>query len=770
MNFLSKTFSTLTGSSIPYTIGDKLNSSGGIGGGDSIWTIYKGSNPKQDNAEVTIFEFNLRDPENINRGYVELARNCFKKLKLIKHPGIISIIDFIENDNFLYMITEPVVTLLAYLRDNRENITPDIKLFGIHSLAHTISFLNKSCNYLHGNLNIFNSIYISRGGDWKLFGFDLLTNLSSDPEQPFYRFSSYVDCFDQSLPPDIKTGGLDSVRNFPDKFDAYKFAVIIYLIFKLDKLDNLSLDLTQNQLVAIGNVLPPKLLAAYKRLLSPKPNLRLSIDTFLSETETFFESNPLISFIKQLQELKFKNDSDKLSFFKNDLATFTNEDSDTKFPPGLLDNTILPELLYQFNNISNLKPTVNSMPGDHQRKQETISILLNYILRFGSTLPQQQFDKLIKPVIFNTFPMADRSIRLALLTYISNYAQLLTESEVQLKIFYNLITGLQDTNFMIRETTLKSITTIIDKVSVKQVNQDLLKILAKSQMDPKPSIRVNTLILIIKISDKIYNTSRNNVLITALSKSLRDSFTPCKMSALSGFESLIKNFSLDEICGKILGHVAISLMDPKSSKVRKEARRIFNMYLETVEEFASSLPEGEDNEEDEEREFMRKVSPVNPVESENKTSEDSVSFGWNVVNKLVSTSGISGKLNSEFSSSTPDLTRVATPTSDPLKINNAQTISKNTWKDDLIVADDENDGWDIENDEEVVEEDIRKPLTKISKLLISKEQKNGNLSSKTKKSSLHLGSKHQTKKVSSKLNLVIEDDAGDDGWDETVDW
>ena len=213
---------------------------------------------------------------------------------------------------------------------------------------------------------------------------------------------------------------------------------------------------------------------------------------------------------------------------------------------------------------------------------------MHYLLKFGSTLPPDIFNKSVKPIIFKTFGLADRTIRLNLLTHLPSYSAYLTESDIQLKIFYDMISGFQDTNFMIRETTLKSITTIIDKISVKQVNQDLLKVLAKSQMDPKPSIRTNTLILIIKISDKIYKNSKNNVLITALSKSLRDSFTPCKMMALSGFEKLIEEFSLDEICGKILGHLAISLMDNKSYKVRVEAKRVFNLYLQSVERHSTS--------------------------------------------------------------------------------------------------------------------------------------------------------------------------------------
>ena len=197
-------------------------------------------------------------------------------------------------------------------------------------------------------------------------------------------------------------------------------------------------------------------------------------------------------------------------------------------------------------------------------------------IKFGIKLEADEFNKTIKPIIIDSFALADRSIRLVL-THLPD-TTILTETDIQYKIFNQLITGFQDTNFMIRETTLKSITIVIDKISVKQVNQELLRILAKSQMDPKPSIRVNTVILIIKISLKIYKSSKNNVLITALAKSLRDTFIPCKMTALQGFESLIDEFSLEEICSKILGHLAISLMDRKPSKVRKEAKEYSNVF------------------------------------------------------------------------------------------------------------------------------------------------------------------------------------------------
>lgn len=794
MNFLSKTFSTLTGTSIPYSIKEEIPLT------KSIWTIYNGSNPKTDGSPVTIFELNLN--EITNRQNVSLGKNSFKKLKLIKFPGIISIIDFIENDNYLYIITEPVIPLSTYLKDNGPKISQDAKSYGIYNIAESILFINMKCQCIHGNLSVFNdSVFVNDQGDWKLFGFDLLTNLTSDPDQPIYRLSDRSPSFRDGLPEDVISQGIESIKNFPIKLDSYKLGVFIYTL--LSNEDFTSIDYSNfnnSDLINVTNGrFPRSLITSYKKLISNKPNLRITVEKFLQESKQYFNSNKLIGFNKQLQEIQFKNDEEKLTFFKYELSNYIsdeNSNDEIQFPPLFLDNKLLPELIKQFNNLYNFKPTINTTLEETQQRQETISVLLNYILKFGSNLSEIKFNKMIKPIILNSFSLSDRSIRLILLTHLPNYTKFLTESDIQLKIFYNVITGFQDTNFMIREITLTSITSIIDKVSVKQVNQDLLKVLAKSQMDPKPSIRTNTLILIIKISSKIYSNSRNNVLITALAKSLRDSFTPCKMMALSGFEKLIETFSLDEICNKILGHLAISLMDNKSHKVRLEAKRIFELYLQSVEKHASTLPNLEEDEDAEEKEFFRKHAPNNELAQQisennqvsnsiegNKIGSDenngSFSFGWNIVNKLVSSSAIDGQLNNEFNKSTPDLTRVTTPTT------KAETkASDKSWLNDLNNEfDDLNDGWDNEEEEE--EEALNDNIT--TNYNIDKNQTFGNTASKPnsnnknksipiskrsnsvikekKGSSLKLGKTKEKKPGSTlKLDLTMDEDDVEDGW------
>ncbi|KAK6456530.1 armadillo-type protein [Scheffersomyces xylosifermentans] len=780
MNFLSKTLSTLTGSSIPYTFKEKIvdpTSSVNLVDRYSIWTVYKGVRPKTD-TPVTIFEFNLRDPANIQRGLEPLARNAFKKLKVIKFPGVISAIDFIDNDSYLYIITEPVVPLLSYLQDveSEKPLSQDAKLSGLYTIAQALKFINLTCTSVHGNVSLLSSIYVTESGDWKLFGFELSTNLKSDPDQPLYRNSQKSPDFRNAIPEEVAKGGAEAVRSFPIKLDSYKYGALVFQV--LGTTDFSAIETTFESKNITNKNVPTKIAATLRKLVNPKMNLRASIEKYLEETEAYYDTNLLVTFGKHLEDLKFQNEEQKLEFIKFELANYINkDDEDGYFPPGFLNYKLLPELINQFNNLSKDRSNAAISQLENQQRQETLSLLLDYILKFGVKLSSAHFNKQIKPIILETFTLGDRSIRLVLLTHLPLYEAFLTESDVQSKVFYNLISGFQDTNFMIRETTLKSITIIIDKISVKQVNQDLLKVLAKSQMDPKPSIRVNTLILIIKISERIYKNSRNNVLITALSKSLRDSFTPSKLTALSGFESLIDQFSLDEICTKILGHLAISLMDKDSTKVRKEAKRIFQLFLDSVESHASTLPDVEADGESEEAEFFAKFAPSSIATGKSNEQESgaqsgsSFSFGWSMVNKLVATSGIEGQLNHDFNNSTPDLTKENTPTAETTgKPTNTLATKARVDEWSQSFSDDEVDGWGFE-EPEVVHLGADSTITPPAKSVSTKSKQTKPLATRNtaqkKTSGLKLGAQSKKPISKLKLNLTVDDDGGK-AWDD--DW
>lgn len=735
MNFLSNALSLLLANSIPYTIQDKIVEP--TGNSDLIiWTVYDGINPKND-TPVTIFEFNLKDPKTAI--YVELARNCYKKLKLIKHPLVISTVDFIENESFLYIVTERVVPLLTYLV-NYQPISPDVRVYGISKIVSALEFINSKANCVHGNLNWY-SVFVNNQGEWKLFGFEVLTNLTSDADQPIYRNSRYLSSFSKGIPPEVSANGAQAIQPAPKLLDSYKLGIFIYQLFATKDFnipnavepDKLPTKLTS---FVDSSHIPRQLATPVMRLLSGK---RITTEKFAQESQHFFKSNPLVEFSSLLEEIKFADDQSKLSFFKHELGQYV----EGNFPPGFLDNKLLPDIVEQFHQLAKSRSAPSTTPEELAGRHEAVSIILSHLLTLGQNLNDDLFDKLIAPAIFVAFTLPDRSVRLSLLKNLSSYGTKLEVVDVQNKVFPHLITGFQDSNFLIRETTLTSMTMIIDKVSIKQINNELLKVLAKLQMDPKPSIRTNTLILIIRIAKSIYATSRNNVMITALSKALRDSFTPCKMAALSGFENLMDTFSLEEKCTKVLGHLAVSLMDPKSHKVRKEAKRILQKYLDAIEQNGATLPEDEEDEDAEEKEFIAHVTEASGTASK-ATSESGVSFGWSMVNKLVSSepSAVSGEIDPALNRSTPDLTK-----------NNMPAIPQD-WNDDIV------DEWGNEDDVEI-EASIPEPPKPKAKPVVNKRSAIKKKEPVQPRSNgLKLG--HSQKIPGSTLKLDLHDDEEDE--------
>lgn len=745
MNFLSSALNLLSVNAIPYTIKEKIVDAAlpSYPDNQSIWTVYNGVNPKTD-LPVSIFEFNLKSPLAFNTA--GLARNCFKKLKLVKFPGIINIVDFIENESFLYIVTERATPLTQYLLAHGDRVSAEAKVYGIYNIANSLAFINSKANCLLGKLDLASSVYVNTQGEWRLFGFELLTNLSSDPDQPIYRLSAHLPGFDANAPPEVANKGTDAIRQAPFAYDAYRFGVFITAIFLATGFElpfNMSSSITAGSPAAFAqrSGIPKNLALKVLKLLAPQSS-RITAEQFLSEAQSIFASNKLVEFSRALEEIKFGSQSEKLAFFKFDMANYI----DGEFPPGFLDNKLLPEIIEQFNLVTKGKAPASISPEEIAGRQEATSVLLNFILKLSAGLSPSDFTRAVKPVLFHAFTLSDRSVRLCLLKYLPSYADNLTEPDVQSKIFQPLITGFLDTNFLIRETTLTSITTIIDKVSDKQVNQELLKILAKLQMDPKPSIRTNTLILIIKISGKIYSNSRNSVVITALAKALRDTFTPCKLAALSGFEKLLETFSLNEICSKILGHLAVSLMDPKSYKVRQESRRVFQLYLDSVEKHAASLPQADDDEDAEEKDFFNRATDSGSKESEKDNGGSALSFGWGMVNKFVSAepTSVNGKLNNEFNRSTPDLTRTSTPTVSVPAPN----------MEDLDLDDD----WGEPNEDDTFE--VRPPVKSTPRSEGFKQRPKP--AKPISKTSLRLGANQKKPGSTLKLDLKVGDE--DDNW------
>ena len=146
--------------------------------GKSPWRMYKGKkdvpDPKggSNKVECTIF---VHDLKGASPAQSSAARNAMKKLRTIKHPYLVKCLDAGEiNDQkgggTIYIVTEPVQPLSEVLSELQQ--TPASIVWGVYTLAAAVNFLNIDCKIVHGQVSI-EAIFVDRGMDWKLGGFEL---------------------------------------------------------------------------------------------------------------------------------------------------------------------------------------------------------------------------------------------------------------------------------------------------------------------------------------------------------------------------------------------------------------------------------------------------------------------------------------------------------------------------------------------------------------------------------------------------------------------
>jgi SCY1-like protein 1 len=142
----------------------------------------------------------------------------------------------------------------------------------------------------------------------------------------------------------------------------------------------------------------------------------------------------------------------------------------------------------------------------------------------------------------------------------------------------------------VREQTLKSVLTLITKLSDRTINGELLRYLAKTANDEQPGIRTNTTICLGKIAKHLGTSSRAKVLIAAFTRSLRDPFVHARNAALMALSVTVEYFSEEDCALRILPVVCPSLID-KEKLVRDQASKTVDVYLAKIKKAAASMPD-----------------------------------------------------------------------------------------------------------------------------------------------------------------------------------
>ncbi|KAK6535185.1 hypothetical protein TWF694_001656 [Orbilia ellipsospora] len=534
------------GPAFGYSLGDRVDLS------DSIWALHNGTK-KEDGSKCSVFVFDI----NTNKSRLPIAKNALRKWRTLRHPGVVRVLDTLETDTLIYVATERVVPLGWHVKRNALN-TETIK-WGLYTISTTMRFINEDASSIHGNLRV-SSIYTTESGEWKLAGFEVLSSLKEE-DPAIYTYGGLLPDSSRYAAPEISRSGWDGLKNQAIHVtDSWNMGTLIYEIFN-------GYFTSSDQLTQAKSI-PPPMAAPYKRLTQANPKMRLPIAHFLEQGKRsggFFDT-PLIRCSEFIENMGVKDEREREEFLQN------LEDTKDQFPEEFFKAKVLPELL----------KSVEYGGGGPK--------VFSVVLMIAEKLSDEEWETEITPAVVRLFSSPDRAIRVFLLDNLPKMIDHLSKKVVSDSIFPQLVTGFSDVAPIVREQTVKSILVIINKLSDRQINGDLLKYLAKTQNDEQPGIRTNTTICLGKIAKNLGGHTRSKVLTAAFTRSLRDPFVHARNAALMALAATADVFDETDCATKCLPAICPALID-KEKIIRTQAQKTLDVFLARVRTLTANMPD-----------------------------------------------------------------------------------------------------------------------------------------------------------------------------------
>ncbi|KAE9408578.1 ARM repeat-containing protein [Gymnopus androsaceus JB14] len=548
-----------SGLNLPFSLGPKVASL------DGICSLYEGTK-KDDSSPVSVFEYDFSQRKDL----APLAKNSLRKLRTIRHPDVLKFMDVVESDTTILIMTERVRPLDAALQawtSKGVQEKEDWILWGLHRISVALAFINDSCASTHGAIRT-KAIFLSRSGEWKLGGFEVLSNPKDDAAVLYYMGSLLPDNMSWA-PPEVKKEGWSSLKQGePPEADAYALGLLLNATFNPDNHPppTASPPHPPPTAAARGNI-PNAIFPLYKKLVNPNPKGRLTPKSFLEigmSDSGFFAGNRLVKVCSGLDNFALASESEKMTLLR------TLHESVDSFPSEFATDRVLPSLVSAL-----------------EYGGASAATIVPLVLRLGKNVPDDKYgDAIITPLV-KLFASPDRGIRMALLDHLPEYADKLDKKTVDSKIFPHLQTGFSDTVAVIREATVKSISLLAPKLSDRNLNNDLLRFLAKMQTDPEASIRTNTCILIGRLGPTLGYNTKKKILVPAFLRALKDTFVHARVAGLMSFMATIDCFDVEDLATKVIPNMSFALVD----KEKDQAFKTMELLVSKLESHVATMPE-----------------------------------------------------------------------------------------------------------------------------------------------------------------------------------
>ncbi|EIW82556.1 ARM repeat-containing protein [Coniophora puteana RWD-64-598 SS2] len=557
-----------SGLNLPFSLGQKVASCG------TLWTLYDATK-RDDGSPVSVFEYDFTNPANKNT--IPLARNALRKLRTTRHPDVLKFMDAVEADSGIYIMTErvkPLSVTLPLWASKGAKEREDWLLWGLHRISVALAFINESASATHANVRQ-NAIFISPSGEWKLGGFELLSN-PKDDQAVLYAPSLLPDA-NAIASPEVKKGGWSALREREVcAADAYGLGLLLHSVFNPTHPPPPTAEPPHPPpQPSSRGAIPTSVFPSYKKLLNPNSKARMSPKTFLdigmsqatADGAGFFSDNRLVKVCAGLDNFSLASEAEKTALLRN-----LKESADS-FPTEFVSFRVLPSLVsaLEFGGAS-------------------AAAIVPVVLQFGKTLSGDDYTTTVAGPLVKLYASPDRGTRMALLDNLGEYAEKLDKKTVSDKIWPHLQTGFSDTIAVIREATVRAIALLYPKFNDRILNNDVLRFLAKMQNDPEASIRTNTCILIGRLGPTLgYNTKRK-VLVPAFCRALKDPFVHARVAGLMAFMATAECFDIEDVAGKVVPAISGNMID-RERLVRDQAFKAVDMFVKKLEAHAATMPE-----------------------------------------------------------------------------------------------------------------------------------------------------------------------------------
>ena len=325
------------------------------------WKLHEGKHRGSSGpgAAVSIFR---AETGGVGGAVAEMSANAFTRTKTLRHPQLLEFVNGTETDKERVVVTERVSPLVEWLEEAAEKTTAAQRVayvaWGLYSLLQALDFLHRQ-NLIHG-LVCPNAILVTEAGEWKLWGLDLVSDLSAGEGLAFFQKH------DQLLA-QLASSDFRSPERRAQDWGRVAGAAPASDVWALSQVM-----LTLDEELLPG-LLPPEFSKLYKRMSANAPATRGKISQICKQA--FFQ-HPVVRTMEFLATLAIKDHSEILTFCRELPAILPD------MPPRLCVCKIAPAL----------KDVLERSSGPDRRPEDTreiVSLVIPLLseVRTGPPLP-----------------------------------------------------------------------------------------------------------------------------------------------------------------------------------------------------------------------------------------------------------------------------------------------------------------------------------------------------------------------------------------------